>query len=200
MIKNIVFDMGNVIIHWNPMNIIKQYTDNEAKQQMFLKEVFGSKEWLAYDEGTMSKLEVQDGVCSRLEDKYHQQARDMISYWYRDCPPIKEMEPIIKELKEKGYGIYLLSNTNISFDEYKDKIPVFTYFDGFYISAKYKLVKPNKEIFEDFGRRFHVSLAECIFIDDIPVNVEGAIQAGMQGYCLNKGIEHFKEYLKKESF
>lgn len=200
MIKNIVFDMGNVIIRWDPKHIVNQYTNDKDEQRMFLKEVFGSREWLAYDEGTMSKQEVQDGICSRLNAKYHQQACDMVSYWYRDCPPIKEMEPIIKELKDKGYSIYLLSNTNTSFDEYKDTIPVFMYFDGFYISANYKLVKPSKEIFEDFSRRFDVSLSECVFIDDIPINVEGAIAAGMEGYCFNKGIEHFKEYLKKESF
>lgn len=200
MIKNFVFDMGNVIIKWNPEYIVSQYTKDIKEQELLVKEVFKSQEWLDYDAGTMDMLEVQTKICTRLPQRYHAMVFDMIAHWYRYCPAIEEMVPIIRCLKEKGYGIYLLSNTNPSFHEYQDTIDAFTYFDGFYISALHKRIKPKVETFKHFAGTFSLSLEECIFIDDVEENIEGARQAGMQGYYFDGNIETFKEYLKKESF
>lgn len=200
MIKNFVFDMGNVIIQWNPTYIVSQYVKDKKEIEYLVKEVFQSKEWQEYDHGTIERKDVIKNINLRLDNQYHALVKEMIYHWYLHCPTIKGMIPIIKELKEKGYGIYLLSNTNIHFEEYKQSIETFTYFDGFYISAKTKLIKPNIEIFEDFSKTFDLPMEECIFIDDIQDNIKGAMQAGMQGYHFTGDIERFKEYIKKESF
>lgn len=200
MIKNFVFDMGNVIIQWNPTYIVEQYCKDKEEIEYLVKEVFQSKEWLQYDQGKIEREDMIKNINVRIDTKYHSLVKDMIYHWYLHCPVIQEMISIIKELKEKGYGIYLLSNTNIHFEEYKDSIETFNYFDGFYISAKTKLVKPNKEIFEDFVNTFDLKVEECIFIDDMIDNVNGAKQAGMQGYHFTGNIDNFKEYLKKESY
>lgn len=195
MIRNFVFDMGNVIIQWNPQYIVSQYTNNKEEIDYLVKEVFQSQEWLDFDHGTMTRTNVIAGITKRIGIKYHDTVTNMIMHWYRHCPVIQEMMPIIKELKEKGYGIYLLSNTNIHFDEYCDSIETLKYFDGYYISAKSKLVKPNIEIFEDFVKEFYLHASECLFIDDIQENIVGAKKANMQGYHFTGDCHLFENYL-----
>lgn len=195
MIKNFIFDMGNVIIQWNPTYIVQQYIEDPQVVKEIEDTVFKSQEWLDYDCGTITKEKIKEVLSSRVEKQYQDIVKEMLEHWYMHCPIIKGMIPIIQELKEKGYGIYLLSNTNDSFEEYKHLIETFIYFDGFYISAKTKLVKPSVAIFQDFIKTFNLHMEECVFIDDMLVNVEGARKAGMQGYHFDGDIDKFKEYL-----
>ena len=91
----------------------------------------------------------------------------------------------IKELKNNGYPIYLLSNaTPRFFDRYLD-IPAFEFFDGFFISSCYKLLKPNKEIYEAFCNKFSLKSEECFFIDDLEANIKGAKDYGMSGFVFS---------------
>lgn len=89
------------------------------------------------------------------------------------------MEPLIRELKSRGYGIYLLSNASLRLREYFERIPGSDCFDGLMVSAEEKLLKPEHEIFEALYARFHLKPEECFFIDDSPANVEGALRTGM---------------------
>ena len=92
----------------------------------------------------------------------------------------------VKELKEKGYKIYLLSNCPSWFDEFKKSVPAFDFFDGFIISAKYNLIKPGKEIFDVLFNEFSLKAEECFFIDDSPANVTTANEIGMTAHCFSK--------------
>lgn len=195
MIKNFIFDLGNVIIQWNPQYIVSQYIQTQEEKEYLIKEVFQSQEWLAYDHGTITRAQLILNIQQRVASKYHEIVADMIYHWYKHCPIIEGMIPIIKELKQQGYGIYLLSNTNIHFDEYKDTIATLQYFDGFYISAKTKLIKPSIEIFEDFSKTFNVLPQECLFIDDVQENVNGALRAGMQGYHFTGDVHAFQTFI-----
>lgn len=195
MIKNIVFDLGNVIIQWNPEHIVSQYTKDPIVQKELLDKIFGSPYWLAFDEGSLTREEVISHIQKTTSFKYRSLIVEIVYYWYQHCPMIEGMETIIQELKKQGYKIYLLSNTNIHFDEYKDTLPVMKYFDGFYISAKTKLVKPHPEIFLDFLKTFQLVASECLFIDDIYNNVLGAKQVGMAGYHFIGNVNALKQYL-----
>ena len=121
MIKNIVFDMGNVIIKWDPYYVVSQFSDH---CEYYLKEVFQSHEWLAYDAGTMSRDEVIDTIVLRIGEHHRSVVYNLVYYWYKHCPMIDGIDQVIYGLKEKGYRIYLLSNTNPHFDEYKDTLPL----------------------------------------------------------------------------
>ena len=84
-------------------------------------------------------------------------------------------------LKEKGYGIYLLSNAGVSLREYFPGIPGAEYFDGLLVSAEEKLLKPQHEIYHRLYGRFGLDPARCFFIDDSPANIEAALCTGMEG-------------------
>ena len=73
----------------------------------------------------------------------------------------------------------------------------FKYFDDFYVSAYNHLLKPDLQIYKHFLTKFNLKAKECIFIDDILVNVEGANKVGMKGYLYDGDINHLKSFLKK---
>lgn len=102
-------------------------------------------------------------------------------------PPFEKMYDFIKGLKENGYGIYLLSNASGDFYERIDGIPALSLFDGYLISADYKLLKPEKEIYLALYEKFSLNPEECYFIDDVQANIDGAKNAGMDGHCYHHG-------------
>lgn len=114
--------------------------------------------------------------------------------WHSDLTPIAGMPEIIARLKKKGYGIYLLSNTSMRFFQFKDKVEMFRLFDGFIASAKEKMVKPNREIYELLCSRYNLKSGECLFVDDLQANIDGAEHVGLHGH-LFRGTAELSDYL-----
>ncbi len=182
MIKNIVFDMGGVILDFNLKKTVTQEFAPEYHDVIY-EHVFGENSvWKTLDEGIYTFDQVIPGILEKLPPEIHEKISAMVTDFYDYMPPFPETYELIKELKEKGYKIYLLSNaTPRFFDRYLD-IPAFEYFDGLFISALYKLLKPNREIYEAFCNKFSLNPTECFFIDDLEANIEGAKKYGMQGF------------------
>lgn len=193
MIKNIVFDMGNVLLAYTPQEYVKTVTQDENAAQAVLKELFGAQEWCQLDAGSITEEEAVRQVSSRIP-QYADTVRKAMDLWHSNLTPVKGMPELVKRLKDKGYGIYLLSNTSLRFYRYRDKVEMFRMFDGFLVSAKEKLLKPDPAIFRRFCERFSVAPGECLFIDDLAQNIEGAEQVGFQGhrFC---GAEELEQYL-----
>ena len=91
------------------------------------------------------------------------------------------MAELVRELKGSGYGIYLLSNASIRQHEYWPRIPASRFFDGTLISADHHVIKPQPEIYRLCLERFGLKAEECIFVDDMAHNVEGAVFCGVCG-------------------
>ena len=104
----------------------------------------------------------------------------------RYLSPMPGMAELVRELKENGYHIYLLSNASAALREYFPRIPGSECFERLLVSAEEKLLKPSHEIFERLYEKFELNPAESWVIDDSPANVEGAIQTGMGG-CIFYG-------------
>lgn len=93
---------------------------------------------------------------------------------------IDAMETLVRELKTRGYGLYICSNASIRLPSIcMDVIPAAECFDGMLFSAEIKYLKPQKEIYEHLFHRFGLKPEECYFIDDLPMNIEGAKACGM---------------------
>ena len=80
---------------------------------------------------------------------------------------------------------------------YYQKVPAFKYFDDFYLSARHQLVKPGLKIYQHFLSEFGLKADECIFIDDILENVEGAKKAGIEAYCFDGEVDKLRLFLEK---
>lgn len=198
MTKNIIFDMGNVILKWNPDHIASKFVSTKKEQELLVKVLFQSKEWSMLDQGSISLDEVKKIVKDRLPKYFHHKIDTILDTWYLYLEPIKEMIPLVVSLKKQGCGIYLLSNASIQFKEYYKEVEAFQYFDGFYVSAFHKLSKPDSKIYENFLQVFHLNPKDCFFIDDIKENIIGANNVGIQGYVFDGNIKKLKQVL--ESF
>ncbi len=182
MIKNIVFDMGGVILDFNLKKTVTAEFPEEYHDVVF-EHVFGKDSiWITLDEGKYTYDELLPGVLEKLPAEIHGKITEMVTDFYDYMPPFQETYELIKELKANGYPVYLLSNaTPRFFDRYLD-VPALRLMDGFFISSVYKLIKPNREIYEAFCNKFNLKPEECFFIDDLEANIKGAKDYGMDGF------------------
>lgn len=191
MIKNIVFDMGKVLVGYDADRVCGHYMDNEEEKRAVSTSVFVSPEWLMLDMGVISEEEALKRMQDRLEsDHAKEMAALCLAHWHEyNMWPMESMGELVRELKAMGYGIYLCSNASERLLECYRIIPGIECFDGILFSAEVKCVKPQKEMYQHLFERFHLKPEECFFIDDVMLNIEGARACGMDGYCFADGDE-----------
>lgn len=196
MIRSIIFDMGQVLIRWQPELLISHLGIPEEDHSPLRKAVFNSVEWIQLDRGTISKEEALSAICRNLPQRLHGSARELVcGWWTYPLTPIPGMEALIAQLKAQGYGIYLLSNASSELHQYFHRIPGSQYFDGKIVSADWKLLKPQHEIYETLFREFGLRPEECFFIDDLNINIEGARYVGMDGAVFDGDLSHLRRAL-----
>lgn len=193
MIKNIVFDMGNVLIRFAPHTLVQSFTKDKVDQKLLAESIFGSIEWLKFDKGLMSKEEVLNAACQKIPQTLHEPAKNILENWYRKMTPITEMLKVVDQLKE-NYQLFLLSNTSVDFYQFKHIIPGIEKFDGIFISCEWRLLKPEHAIYQAFYNHFQLNPAECFFIDDSAANILAAEETGMKGFVFK---DNPKEMLAK---
>ncbi|MEE1012537.1 MAG: HAD family phosphatase [Acutalibacteraceae bacterium] len=195
MIKNIIFDMGGVLIDYNPEKALYSIFAKETAD-LLLKEIFRNPVWSDKDRGIIFPDDIMAMKKDVIPADIYNKVYGMVENFYPYMPPFEKMYDFIKQLKDNGYGIYLLSNASSDFHERRSGIPALSLFDGVIISADYKLLKPEKEIYEALYSEFSLRPEECFFIDDVQANIDGARATGMDGHCYYHGdIEILKTAL-----
>ncbi len=179
MIKNIVFDMGNVIIRFDPELFMFRLGLAEEDRKLLKRELFVSLEWSRMDRGSLTDEEAAEIVCRRVPERLHDAVRRLVGMWDRPILPVEGMYELVEELRGMGYGIYLLSNASFRQHDYWPRVPASKFFDGTLISADVKLVKPQPEIYRLLCDKFSLVPEECVFIDDSTSNAEGAYFCGI---------------------
>lgn len=196
MIQNILFDMGNVLIHFDRKVFLDRLDVTEEEKQQLLREVFLSVEWVQMDRGTLAEPEAEVQICRRLPEHLHPAVHSLVSLWDEPMLPVAGMAELVAELKQNGYGIYLLSNASIRQHEYWPKIPGWQFFDGKVISADEKIMKPHPDYYRIALERFGLKPEECFFIDDVPANIEGALFCGISGAVFHKDVSLLRSQLR----
>ncbi len=190
MIRNIVFDMGMVLLDYDPYLPCIRHCKDAQKAQQVSKAIFGVPDWAAkIDGGVLSEAEYLAEAQARLEtDELRQLAADVMSDWWLDAVyPKSQMDKLIKRLLEEGYRLYILTNCGHRFHDFSYKIPYFDQFSGVLVSAEERLLKPHAEIYERLCEKFGLKAEECLFVDDLQQNADGAKAVGMDGYCYADG-------------
>ncbi|MBQ8149894.1 MAG: HAD family phosphatase [Clostridia bacterium] len=182
MIRNIVFDMGNVLLRFDPDLFIKRVgVEDEADAAILRRELFRSLEWVQMDRGRLNEQEALQLIRPRVPERLHHALEELILRWERPILPVPGMANFVRDCRRAGYRIYLLSNASRRLHEYWSGVPGHEYFDGEFVSADHMLVKPQQSIYRRFCEVFGLEASECLFIDDFPLNIEGAVTAGWQG-------------------
>lgn len=182
MIRNIIFDMGGVLIRFEPDYFIARLGITGEDARMLHRAVFRSADWVRMDRGTLTDEEGVERICSRLPEHLHDAVEQLVCRWeFPDILPMEGMAELIGELKAAGYDLYLLSNAFARQPSYWHRIPGSEHFSNTLISADVKMVKPQREIYELALEKFGVKAEECVFIDDLPSNIEMGENCGIRG-------------------
>ena len=175
MIKNIIFDIGNVILNFNINEVLRKFTNNINEQNFILENIINSPEWLGdalIDTGYISK----ENAIEIVKDRTNHTNDELINnFWcnYNNFAQVDErVLQLIQKLKDNNYKIYLLSNINPYTFEFVNKSGLFNLVDGYVLSYKEHKVKPYKAIYNVLLERYNLIPNECIFIDDNKKNID----------------------------
>ena len=198
MIRNILFDMGSVLVDFNPARFVKEAMLSEADALLIREELFRTVEWAQLDRGVLTDGQILELMKPRFPARLWPTLDRMICHW--DEPPvmIDGMYEVVETLSRAGYGLYLLSNAGLRHDEYWPRYPVSRFFgDRLLISAHEKITKPDPRFYRLALERFGLDPAECLFIDDVPVNAEGAVYCGIDALVFRSAERLRRDLLEK---
>lgn len=185
MIKNIVFDIGNVILNFNIDKVLNKYTPDKKFRKFIKENIINSPEWLGNALIDTGYLKVEDAikiVCDRTNHVNDFIVKDFwttyINYAFID----DRMLDLLNKLKVNGYKIYLLSNINpYTYDFIKENSNLFTIVDGYILSYEVHMVKPYRGIYEELLKKYSLIPNETLFIDDNARNIKTALSLKIKG-------------------
>lgn len=180
MIKNIIFDVGAVLVDWNPRYLYRELMQSEDEVERFLADVCTFDWNYSLDLGR-----AWEDARAEVVGKFPQHQEMIDAYWERWLEmftgPIHESVDILMDLKRRGYPVYGLTNFNhekwqVALQEF----PFLRLFDGRIVSGEVKLAKPDPAIYKTLLDTYKLNPRECLFIDDREENVQGARNVGIE--------------------
>ncbi|WP_417688046.1 HAD family hydrolase [Roseibium sp.] len=176
----VVFDIGNVLIEWDPDHLYRKLIPDEADRARFLQDIC-SMDWNLQQDLGRSWTEAIDQLV-----RAHPDQADLIAAyserWHEMVPgAISGTVDILLELKASGVPLYAITNfSSDKFAETQERFPFLKQsFLDILVSGDEGMIKPDIRIYETFLSRNNLAPGACVFIDDSPNNVEGARRSGM---------------------
>ncbi len=182
MIKNIVFDIGNVILKFDINDLLNRYTSDKEEQKFILDNIINSPEWLKYgliDTGYISR---KNAIAIVQDRTNHKKDKLIENFWntYNAYAKIDDrILELIKKLKTNNYKIYLLSNINPYTHEFVSKSNLLEMVDGYVFSYQEHMIKPYVGIYNTLINRYSLLPAETLFIDDNQKNIDTGNKLGI---------------------
>ncbi len=182
-IKNAVFDIGMVLIDfaWRATMVESGFDEKCIKT---LDEGFVNDElWDELDLGVMEEKDVIEEAVRRF-GKYEKEIRFFYDNLIKTVRPYPYSETWLKNLKERGFNVYLLTNYPDSLfkKSVESAFPFYPYVDGEVVSSRVKIRKPNEGIYKALFEKYNLKPEECVFFDDRIINVEAAKKLGMNAF------------------
>jgi 2-haloacid dehalogenase len=174
----VVFDLGGVLIDWNPRYLYRQLIADEAAMELFLGEVCHSGWNEEQDRGRTFAAAIEEAVARHpaeraLIEAYHHRWEEMLA------GPIEGTVAVLAELKDAGRELHALTNWSAEkFPIARGRYDFLTWFESILVSGEHGLIKPDPKIFELLLERIGRRAGDCIYIDDNPKNVEAAAALG----------------------
>ena len=196
MLKNIILDMGNVLLRFDPEVSLNLYCKTEEARNIIRKELFEGPEWIQGDYGTITNEERFEPVSRRVPKEYHKELYQCIFGWYICIEPIPGAMEFCEYVKKSGYDIYVLSNADNTFHDYFPRFAPEAWFDGVMVSSDVHMIKPETKIYEHFLKTYRLIPEECLFVDDRPENIEGAKNAGIPGMIFTGDFQPIKNKIE----
>lgn len=199
MIKHIIFDVGKVLVEYDPDGMMKKLGFDEETLQNVNQAVFQNELWNESDRGVLSPEELLEAFIAN-NPAYEKEIRQVIDAVGDTISLMPYAVEWVKGLKERGYHLYILSNyAKYTYEKTSHKMEFLPYMDGVVFSYRCKLIKPEKEIYEYICKTYELKPEESVFLDDRKDNVEAARNMGMHGIVFEnyaQGSETLEQLLK----
>ena len=195
MIKQVIFDLGRVLLEWQPEKLAHELS---LEDESFVKEVWHITRhptWLQFDMGQLRSPDLIDIHAEKYPKRTLQQFMDRVPHILTLIP---EGLRLLEAVKEKGLKRYILSN--MSHDFYHHLIAVYPFlseFDGSIYSCHFNLAKPDHSIYHKLLNKYHLTPNESLFVDDIPENIASADSLGIHTVLFTKEEKTYNEFMKK---
>lgn len=192
MTKNIIFDLGNVLLYDVPTSLLNSVQISSDNRKIVEEKFFGNFKYL--DLGLISLEEHLNncGIDSIITDEL----RHVLLNYYEYRSFNDEVINLMNLLNDNGYDVYILSDNNKETFNYLNKLPIFNCVKGWVMSCDYHLLKSGKELYLKLLEKYKLNSNECFFIDDKKENVSTSMELGMIGHVFNYKEEGIDELIK----
>ncbi len=179
-IDTVIFDLGGVLIDWNPEYVFREVFEDPAEMQHFLTEVC-SPAWNEQQDAGRTLSEATEILVGQFPT-YEPHIRAYYGRWQEMLGgPINDTVEILRQLHRDGtHRLYAL--TNWSHETFPVALELYDFlhlFEGILVSGEEKLLKPDRRIYDLIMSRYGIEGSKSVFIDDNPKNVKGAQEAGL---------------------
>ncbi len=178
-VHNVIFDMGGVVLDWNPEAILQSLCECPAERAMLKAALFEHPDWLELDRGTLDEAQMLERLAVRLPPR-RPKLDALFEAVRRSLTPKTATLALIERLARRHVPLYCLSNMPVSIYEHlRARHDFWNAFRGVVISGEVRMIKPEREIFEHLLDRYQLEAERSVFIDDLPRNLEAARAVGL---------------------
>jgi HAD superfamily hydrolase (TIGR01509 family) len=180
MVRNVIFDLGGVVLDWNPDRIVAGIVPEPGLQSAYRQSLFGHADWGEFDRGTVTEAELIERLALRL-GRSPEDWKATLDAIRHSLVEKTDTVKLIRALRRRGISLYCLSNMPVDvYTHLKIQHTFWDAFSGIVISGEVKMMKPEPEVFHHLLSTFGIRAEDSVFIDDLAANVEAARQTGMQ--------------------
>jgi len=181
-IKNVIFDVGGVLLDYRWKNMIMDYGYSQEQAEISGLRILDHPLWREMDRGTYTEEE----VIEKYKEMFPEDT-DMIDYFFSHMELLHitrpQLYPEIEKLFDAGYNVYILSNYSTRlFKTHTKDIPFIDKCQGVVVSCDVHMMKPEREIYDYILGKYNLDPSETIFLDDMPQNVEAARKVGIKAF------------------
>jgi len=177
---NIIFDLGGVVVRWDPEALLARTFDDPAICKIVQREFIGHPDWLELDRGTLAPEDAIARAAQRT-GLVDQLIANLLNNLPSSLAPIPETVELLYRLNARGHALYCLSNMHLASIEFLERTHGFWgVFSGKVISSRVNLCKPEAEMYAHLLETFQIEPASAIFVDDVEINLAAARRFGIR--------------------
>ncbi len=181
MIRNVIFDVGKVLVEWEPVEAMRRLGMDENTARAVADATVNTPDWDESDRGLLSPEE----LLSRFIGKAPDYEKEIRLFWEHIDTAIYQFDYVkewMRRLKNNGYRLYILSNYGEwTYHHTQEALSFLADVDGAMFSYQVKQIKPEPEIYQSLLKKFDLKPSECVFLDDREENIRGAKEQGIAG-------------------
>lgn len=194
MIRNLVFDFGNVLVKHDLRPMLKRYFGNDTDGMDRFCGILSDREFIDLCDRGIVPFDEMLGRAIRRNPEYTGAFLYFKNNYVDEITgEVEGMRELLETLKQSGFALYGLTNWSSAVYQVMERFEIFRLLDGRVISSEEHIIKPEREIYLRLCEKYSLRPSECLFADDRPVNVDGAKAAGMEAVVFTTALDYARD-------